>query len=74
MTAIWTAIEFAPKDGTLVDLWVTDGKEQYRQTDCRWNSSLSTWVAVDDDGWETSLELYAIYPTNYMPIPAGPNT
>jgi hypothetical protein len=75
----WQPIETAPKDGTLVDIWVT-GKGRY--TDCRWQEA---WTATRGDGktrpagwlWLTGYDEYSeiFQPaavSHWMPLPASP--
>ena len=46
----WQDIETAPKDGTVVDLWVLDFEgEGVRRAACRWDT-------FNDNGWE---QMYA---------------
>lgn len=75
----WTDISHAPKDGTPVDLWVTNDEGGFRVTDARWTRPVGlndeTWCIIEPDfGWN-----YVSYPdnkgeriTHYMSIPADP--
>ena len=76
----WQPIETAPKDGTLVDLFV-DG---HRETDCCWHRldweiAYLHWPA-DSMGWATWSERDGEYgriepaPTHWQPLPAPPQT
>lgn len=58
----WQPIESAPKDGTVVDLWVDGGRE----ADCRWRGG--AWVTVEDGCvWSVASD-----PTHWMPLPQPP--
>lgn len=82
----WQPIETAPKDGTLVDLWVVKNifKRQMRRAAC-W------WYSHDDDGGYWKQEFSECLndatqgdggfclddddvPTHWMPLPAAPLT
>ena len=76
----WQPIETAPKDGTLVDLFV-DG---HREADCCWHR-LDWEIAhlqwpTDSMGWATWSERDGEYgrfdpaPTHWQPFPAPPQT
>lgn len=67
----WLPIETAPRDGTLIDLWV-DGR---RLPDCKW------WTSDFEDDWSEWRQQYAEAdsffpisgdPTHWMPRPAPP--
>jgi hypothetical protein len=70
----WLPIDSAPRDGTLVDLWVTgEGGPSVRVACCRW----SVWPNVQNperEGWwsEQGQFWVSLTATHYMPIPAGP--
>ena len=61
----WQSIETAPKDGTVVDLWVS---EDGRYTDCQFDGGL--WLHTQD-GLTYSL---GSDPTHWMPLPPPPST
>jgi hypothetical protein len=59
----WMAIESAPKDGTIIDLWDCGA----RLTDCFWNVKESRWERKYYCVWVPN-------PTHYMPLPSPPGT
>jgi len=66
----WRDIESAPKDGTYIDLWISNGE---RIPDARWNDRQrrwEVWSLGDYDG----MEFVAIAgdPTHWMPLPEPP--
>ena len=73
----WQPIETAPKDGTVVDLWIRAKDHEFRAEDMRWDSDRITgeigWI---DDG--TDAILHRAYggvemaPTHWMPLPEPP--
>jgi hypothetical protein len=66
----WQPIETAPKDGTLVDLWISSKVDEgvgQRVSDCfcdgvRWHDG----CAFVEDEWYR--------PTHWMPLPTAPET
>ena len=44
-TAIWQPINTAPRDGTVVDLWLIAGA---RYTDAWWDDDDNTWCGLDE--------------------------
>jgi hypothetical protein len=72
----WQPIATAPKDGTLVDLWVEttinwrpDG-EQFRYIDCFWTDA--GWVEIDFHGDVTPVESQHHTATHWMSPPEPP--
>lgn len=68
----WQPFETAPKDGTVIDLWIPHLNSQ-RETDCRFTNAVwssGEWV----DFWSGDLisDLFIDKPTHWMPIPEGP--
>lgn len=63
----WQTIETAPKDGTLIDLWI--GGERY--VDCYWRKA-EDWEDDDASGWVSQYEKVLGAPTHWMPRPAPP--
>lgn len=68
----WQPIETAPKDGTVIDLWVPDAKNAkysaHRIPSCKWD---------DKKGWVLDLIPIKISsltdaPTHWMPLPEPP--
>lgn len=74
----WQPIETAPKDGTIIDLWVVcspawrpPNGEWDRYADCsfregRWrefNIQLGEWISIEDENWTV---------THWMPLPEPP--
>lgn len=80
----WEGMDSAPKDGTMVDLWVDDGRhtnaywgrphhtcgEAGRYCDCC--PSYDAWVCADLNHYLTGEEGYADDPTHWMPLPPPP--
>lgn len=73
----WIDIQFAPKDGTLVDLWVVSRVTPgVRIPEAIWGSqeifgAEGWWVSYP--GREGMIMVSAVgKPTHYMPIPEGP--
>lgn len=69
--AEWQPIDTAPKDGTVVDLWVRDEVtgDSYREPRCSWTYLI--------DGWWThrgihSLVMLKLTPLYWMPEPDPP--
>jgi hypothetical protein len=82
----WKPIETAPKDGTLVDLWVVHSSfgfvtgQIYR--DCKWRADKDTWQAQHGYGvvldWQHIEEedgsVTTSRPTHWVPVMTrGPN-
>lgn len=74
----WRDIASAPKDGTLIDLWVTwmpgtPNKEvrSYRVPKCFWNHKGKKWdtLCYTHDG---KRQMYGETPTHWMPLPHAP--
>lgn len=63
---VWQPIETAPKDGTLVDLWLSSGDTK-RITGCYWSESGLCWT----DGDRYYLK-GRVQPTHWMPLPEPP--
>lgn len=61
----WRPIETAPKDGTLVDLWVCDGSVGDRLADCQWLGGKWFWR------YPTASEVSST-PTHWQPLPPPP--
>jgi hypothetical protein len=82
----WQPIETAPKDGTVIDLWV-DGEFAGRRASCYWGKPWhdcgehgrycdSEWHDLDN-GWvdDLNMPLRSLddrEPTHWMPLPAAP--
>lgn len=68
----WQTMDTAPKDGTVVDLWV-DGE---RRADCYWR--IGEDFGESEDGWcqmyaEASSSFAVLgVPTHWMPLPEDP--
>ena len=62
----WQPIATAPKDGTLVDLWLDKGDTR-RITGCYWSESGLCWT----DGDRYYLK-GRVQPTHWMPLPEPP--
>ena len=68
----WRPIETAPKDGTLVDLWLQGPRNQgSRAADC-WFYRGQWWQNFGGDGPSTPQIYTDDQPTYWMPLPAAP--
>lgn len=65
----WQPIDSAPRDGTLIDLWVTCGSTggKGRLPNARWHPGTIQWI--DSSLFPVSNTLT---PTHWMPLPAPP--
>jgi hypothetical protein len=69
----WRPIESAPRDGTVVDLWVkrwnheTDTFDGKRVTGCRACGGADLWLREYQQGMPANSR-----PTHWMPLPAPP--
>lgn len=63
----WQPIETAPKDGTRVDLWVTDR----RVADSWWSLSHNGWIDPQG-GWDGEYDRLEGEPSHWMPPPPPP--
>lgn len=70
---MWIDIKFAPRDGTLVDLWGKapnvwphERQPAMRWTDCRWEPDRGEWVQDTSE--------YVIAATHWTPIPPTPRS
>lgn len=82
----WMPIESAPKDGTLIDLWVTGTHFTGRISDSKWGlPSDEDGEPVEDEPCWVSLDWHTTYdewywmdveyaPTHWMPLPPPPKT
>lgn len=62
----WRPIETAPKDQTLIDVWVPTKNGGVRVTDVE-RTGIDTWGLFDNGNfWEYKK------PTHWMPLPAPP--
>lgn len=73
----WQPIETAPKDGTIVDLWVQGAMQangeysQRRSPQCHSNGW--DWISPLDGDWEYGGgRMWGCRPTHWMPVPAPP--
>ena len=72
-TISWQPIETAPKDGTLIDLFI-DGE---RYVDCRWgdpNQDMEDWASWYQrytESWGSAFPV-DLNPTHWMPRPSPP--
>ena len=81
--ACWQPIETAPKDGTLIDLWLP--KSRTRTTRCYWGRPQHACgenegycdACPDHDGWVDGEDFVLGYtsekPSHWMPMPAAPD-
>ena len=66
----WQPIETAPKDGTVVDLYIhnSDHDGGMRAADCRFNDDTDAW----EDNYRNEVEEYGYQATHWMPPPEPP--
>jgi len=66
----WQEIESAPRDGTLIDLWVPELEERY--TDSKWDEKSQAFVC---DFPETGQRVVftRTLPSHWMPLPTAQN-
>lgn len=73
----WNPISTAPKDGTKIDLWVIDGKEKYRLSQCRWDfatdSKGNPLVDIHWDCWTCDRMIRPSRDAYPQPIPGKPS-
>lgn len=72
---MWQKIEKAPKDGTVIDLWVKCKDHEFRAPEFRWSRDEMDWVG-DSSGWVLSKHFGAVdqVATHWMPLPEPPST
>jgi hypothetical protein len=65
----WQPIETAPKDGSEIDLWISDPRypDGYRIPECAWMDG--RWVSTLEDQRLESKQA----PTHWMPLPEPPS-
>ena len=80
----WQPIETAPKDGTVVDLWI-GGEFAGRRADCAWGLPYhscgeagkycdSGWHEIESGWYDTTFNLpMHEQPTHWMPRPPAPD-
>lgn len=77
MSREWQPIETAPRDGTVIDLWVTErGYPGERITDCQWSTRTLRGGAIREGwGWGPSddPEFVSGDVTHWMPPPEPPS-
>jgi hypothetical protein len=85
MRSEWQPIETAPKDGSVVDLWVPSYRqvndylvEGHRVAACRWNDGWGDggfWEAkfVEVDSFTPLDSIDGQQPTHWMPLPEPPS-
>lgn len=72
---LWQPIETAPKDGTVIDLWMAGPNNSgARRPNCWWGGN--TWWCDNDliQGYDGPEFYVNDVPTYWMPIIAPPNT
>lgn len=81
----WQGIESAPKDGTVIDLWIeTDDRRDYREADCVWfedrwcmDCGYLTGVSPIEAPWPDGTGKYGNRAmrtaTHWMPLPPSPH-
>jgi hypothetical protein len=75
--AEWQDISTAPKDGTVIDVWVNDPDGPHRQTNVFWNDGYwvlrrNRWSSVEAFFDEKGVPKIKI--THWMPLPPPPVT
>lgn len=72
----WQPIETAPKDGTVVDLWVRRNweppKAEVRFAEWFWCTTHKCWRKADELHWVHSTDKDNVTPLYWMPIPEPP--
>lgn len=81
----WQTIETAPKDGTVVDLWMPAdfGDPGYRVANCSWREEKPPFDEISSFGWFREHDEFGWIdvwvpnedmsaPTHWMPMPAPP--
>ena len=70
----WQPISTAPKDGTLIDLWViNDMGKGHRVPRCDWDSWNDCWRQWPDTDSSYNDAMYDDeHPTHWMPLPSPP--
>jgi hypothetical protein len=71
----WQPIETAPKDGTIIDVWVNDPDGPFRQTNAIWNDGYwvlrrNMWSSIESFFDEKGVPKIKI--THWMPLPKPP--
>lgn len=81
----WQSIESAPKDGTVIDLWLGNDEDPHRRTDCYWGRPYHSCGEAgkycdscppDHDMWCDPMSggyEESLQPTHWMPLPASPS-
>lgn len=76
----WEPIETAPRDGTVIDLWMvlSDGRgtRGHREADCRWDQAEDApfgWMQTDWEGDSAYVEGIAVKATHWRPLPPPPS-
>ncbi len=67
----WQPIETAPKDGTLVDLWIKAADCEFRACDANWSEHFECWEINGTPLSEYYMNV-GYYPTYWMPRPKPP--
>jgi hypothetical protein len=63
----WRPIAEAPRDGTMVDLWIKTRASEWRYTDCAWREGC--WQRLVNCEWEP---VNRDHPTHFLPLPKAP--
>ena len=67
----WQPIETAPKDGTVIDLWIhyPEHDRNARAADVRWNADVGEW---QHGNFHLGQYMHRPTPTHWMPLPPPP--
>ena len=63
----WRPIDSAPRDGTVIDVWIGE-----RRTNVRWVKARSGWWRVNPDGSLNEYGERELTPTHWRPLPSPP--
>lgn len=69
----WQPIESAPKDGTVLILYSSQGMEMGSwKKDENYRDQPAKWFSEEGDDWSTGYYYCPMDPTHWMPLPAPP--
>lgn len=72
----WLPIDSAPKDGTEIDVWVTNqhGMDGYRHTYVKWDSGAWRFYSHILHRWMKVEVEFGAKVTHWMPLPEPPQS